>query len=154
MNIISTQFGYVNLAFHNNKLANLQFQNDLYWSKIEKTFFNNEFDSELLTKVVNSIETGKLDSSIEFHLQGTQFQQQVWNQLIKVPFGSTTSYQQLANQINKPSAVRAVANACAKNPIAVLIPCHRVIRSSGKLGGYHWGVELKIKLLKRENIKF
>lgn len=82
-----------------------------------------------------------------FNLVGTPFQQQVWNRLLAIPTGEVTTYQELANDIGRPKAVRAVANAVGANPIAWLIPCHRVIRSDGGLGGYRWGVERKRAML-------
>jgi len=81
---------------------------------------------------------------------GTAFQQQVWELLRKIPAGSTASYTEIARRLGKPSAVRAVASACAANPISVAIPCHRVVRTDGSLAGYYWGIERKQKLLERE----
>jgi AraC family transcriptional regulator of adaptative response/methylated-DNA-[protein]-cysteine methyltransferase len=82
---------------------------------------------------------------------GTAFQQRVWQALRQIPLGTTTTYSGLADRLGQPRAARAVARACAANPIAVLIPCHRVIRRDGGLGGYRWGIELKGKLLARES---
>ena len=83
-------------------------------------------------------------------MKGTKFQLQVWNYLKKIPKGSVKTYKQVASAINKPKSARAVANACAKNPYAPNIPCHRVIRSNGALGGYSGigGVDQKLKLLR------
>ena len=85
-------------------------------------------------------------------LKGTKFQQQVWRYLLKIPVGKVKTYKEIAIKLNKPNSARAVANACAKNPYAPSIPCHRVIRSDGKLGGYSGpgGVKMKEKLLKKE----
>lgn len=83
--------------------------------------------------------------------KGTQFQQQVWKALLTIPPGQTRTYSQIAQQINKPNAVRAVANAIAANTLFYQIPCHRVIRSNGQIGEYRWGSKLKCKLLKSEN---
>ncbi|UQB41541.1 methylated-DNA--[protein]-cysteine S-methyltransferase [Thiomicrospira microaerophila] len=85
---------------------------------------------------------------------GSAFQQNVWQALLSIPFGQTRSYQEIANQIKHPKAVRAVANAVAANPIAWFIPCHRVIRSNGQIGGYAWGIALKKQLLAAEKIEF
>tara|TARA_B100000579_G_C22239107_1_gene579663 strand:- start:89 stop:397 length:309 start_codon:yes stop_codon:yes gene_type:complete len=71
-----------------------------------------------------------------FNLRGTNFQKKVWKELLKIPAGETRSYKEVAMAIGKPKAIRAVANACGKNPYPVTIPCHRVIRSDGKIGGY------------------
>ncbi len=81
---------------------------------------------------------------------GTPFQKDVWNALVKIPYGTVVSYQEIAQAIQNPKAVRAVATAIANNPIAYLIPCHRVIRKNGDLGGYRWGSKLKKDLLKWE----
>ena len=82
--------------------------------------------------------------------QGTEFQRSVWNALLQVPFGQTCSYGDIANSIDKPKAVRAVGAANGRNPIPIVIPCHRVIGSSGKLTGYAGGLPLKEALLKLE----
>ena len=83
-------------------------------------------------------------------IRGTAFQQEVWQQLRAIPCGSTMSYSQVAAAIGHPTAARAVAGACAANPIAVVIPCHRVIAADGGLGGYRWGIERKLRLLQGE----
>lgn len=83
-------------------------------------------------------------------VSGTLFQQRVWTELRRIPFGELRSYQELAVSIGQPTAARAVAGACANNRVAVVIPCHRVIRGTGELGGYRWGVERKQKLLDLE----
>lgn len=87
----------------------------------------------------------------QFDVQGTAFQHQVWQALLELPLGSTTTYQAIADAIGRPKAVRAVANAIGANPIAWLIPCHRVIRSDGGLGGYRWGVQRKRAMLAWEH---
>ena len=86
-------------------------------------------------------------------LEGTNFQRTVWKEISKIPFGETRTYKDLAVAIGKPNSSRAVANACAKNPYPVIIPCHRVIRSDGKLGGYSGvgGIKRKQKLLDMES---
>ena len=88
-------------------------------------------------------------------MKGTPFQVKVWKYLKTIPKGKVITYKQLANAIKMPKAVRAVANACAKNPYAPKIPCHRVIRSDGGLGGYSGpgGIRKKIKLLRSEKVK-
>ena len=88
-------------------------------------------------------------------LEGTDFQRRVWKEISKIPFGETRTYKDLAIAIGKPNSSRAVANACGKNPYPVIIPCHRVIRSDGGLGGYsgRGGIREKIRLLKSEKIK-
>ena len=87
------------------------------------------------------------------YVKGTNFQIKVWEALLKIPQGDVVSYEALAASIGKPKAVRAVANAVAHNPVAFLIPCHRVIRKTGAIGGYHWGSEKKIAILLWESGK-
>jgi AraC family transcriptional regulator of adaptative response/methylated-DNA-[protein]-cysteine methyltransferase len=87
---------------------------------------------------------------LPFDVRATAFQRQVWDALRRIPYGATRSYSQVANEIGRPSAVRAVARACATNPVALVVPCHRVIREDGELGGYRWGVDRKKRLLARE----
>ncbi|HEX4861738.1 MAG TPA: methylated-DNA--[protein]-cysteine S-methyltransferase [Rhizomicrobium sp.] len=82
--------------------------------------------------------------------RGTAFQKEVWQSLRKIPAGRTASYADIAGAIGRPKAVRAVAQACAANPLAVAVPCHRVVASNGNLSGYRWGVERKKRLLARE----
>ena len=88
--------------------------------------------------------------TLPLDLQGTEFQKQVWAGIAKIPAGATVTYQQLASSIGRKSSVRAVASACGANPVAIVVPCHRVLRSDGGLGGYRWGVERKKELLLRE----
>jgi AraC family transcriptional regulator of adaptative response/methylated-DNA-[protein]-cysteine methyltransferase len=83
-------------------------------------------------------------------VRATAFQMKVWNKLRQIPRGETRSYGEVAREIGEPGAVRAVARACASNPIALAVPCHRVVRSDGGLAGYRWGMERKKKLLERE----
>lgn len=91
--------------------------------------------------------SGKLD----IELIGTAFQQRVWEALMKIPRGQTLSYSQLAQSLGRPNAARAVARACAQNRLAVIVPCHRIIRGDGSLGGYRWGLPRKAALLNSES---
>jgi AraC family transcriptional regulator of adaptative response/methylated-DNA-[protein]-cysteine methyltransferase len=95
----------------------------------------------------------KLRSSLPLDIQATAFQRRVWTQLQSIPFGATRSYAQVAKAIGQPTATRAVARACATNPVAVAIPCHRVVRKDGDMGGYRWGVERKETLLQLERAR-
>jgi len=83
-------------------------------------------------------------------VRATAFQRRVWEALRRIPYGSTRSYTEVARAIGRPSATRAVARACATNPAALVIPCHRVVSADGGLGGYRWGVKRKRTLLERE----
>jgi AraC family transcriptional regulator of adaptative response/methylated-DNA-[protein]-cysteine methyltransferase len=95
----------------------------------------------------------KLNSALPLDIQATAFQRRVWSCLQSIPFGATRSYGQVAKAIGQPTATRAVARACATNPVAVAIPCHRVVREDGDLGGYRWGIERKKALLQMETEK-
>lgn len=88
--------------------------------------------------------------NIEYLLQGTDFQKMVWNALLKIPYGKTLTYKEIAILINKPKAVRAVANAISKNKLLIIIPCHRVIGSNGSLTGFRGGLDLKEHLINLE----
>ena len=100
---------------------------------------------------VASMLTGR-SGAVDVELIGTAFQQRVWQALMKIPPGHTLSYAQLAESLGKPSAARAVARACAQNRLAVIVPCHRIVRGDGSLGGYRWGLPLKDTLLQRERV--
>ena len=105
---------------------------------------------QLVARVVGFIEAPAIGLDLPLDVRGTAFQQRVWQALREIPAGSTASYTDIANRIGSPKAVRAVAQACAANPMAVAIPCHRVVRNDGALSGYRWGVERKRALLERE----
>ncbi len=91
-------------------------------------------------------------TKINLCLIGSPLQLQVWNALLKIPAGKVTNYKTLAKHIGKPKAVRAIATAIGRNPLSWFIPCHRVLRSNGELGGYHWGLKVKTTMLKFESI--
>ncbi|MCX8977110.1 bifunctional DNA-binding transcriptional regulator/O6-methylguanine-DNA methyltransferase Ada [Citrobacter portucalensis] len=101
-------------------------------------------------EVIVAINSRDAPLSLPLDIRGTAFQQQVWQALRTIPCGETVSYQQLASAIGKPKAVRAVASACGANKLAIVIPCHRVIRGDGALSGYRWGIARKAQLLQRE----
>ena len=104
-----------------------------------------------LAAQIEALRCGAVHSpQIPLDIRGTAFQQLVWSALQRIPRGATRSYSELAKAIGKPKAARAVANACAANPVAVVIPCHRVVEQSGGLGGYRWGVKRKAALLEHE----
>jgi AraC family transcriptional regulator of adaptative response/methylated-DNA-[protein]-cysteine methyltransferase len=105
---------------------------------------------DLVAKVVGLIEKPGVGLDLPLDIRGTAFQQRVWKALQQIPVGSTASYADIAKLIGMPKAIRAVAQACGANSLAVAIPCHRVIRNDGALSGYRWGVERKRALLERE----
>ena len=104
----------------------------------------------LVDSVVAHVEGKTSAEALPLDVRATAFQWQVWRALQRIPEGATRTYQQLARELGRPSAARAVARACASNRVAVLIPCHRVVRGDGALGGYRWGVARKAALLARE----
>jgi AraC family transcriptional regulator of adaptative response/methylated-DNA-[protein]-cysteine methyltransferase len=104
----------------------------------------------LISKIKSFVEAPASGLDLPLDIQGTAFQRRVWLALRDIPVGSTASYTDIANRIGSPKSVRAVAQACAANPLALAVPCHRVVRSDGALSGYRWGVERKRTLLARE----
>lgn len=115
------------------------------------TLINGDVELEqLVARVVGSIEAPGSGLDLPLDLRGTAFQQRVWRALREIPAGSTASYTEVADRIGAPTSVRAVARACAANPLAVAVPCHRVVRNDGALSGYRWGSERKRALLERE----
>ncbi len=104
----------------------------------------------LVAEVVGFIEQPRAGVELALDLRGTVFQERVWQALREIPPGATASYTEVAAAIGAPRAVRAVARACGANPLAVAIPCHRVVRSDGGLSGYRWGLTRKRRLLERE----
>ncbi len=105
---------------------------------------------ELVAQVLALLESPRNGPDLPLDIRGTAFQRRVWMALRDIPAGSTATYAEIAARIGKPKAVRAVANACASNEIAVAVPCHRVLRSDGKLAGYRWGIERKRAILEKE----
>nr|WP_321983909.1 bifunctional DNA-binding transcriptional regulator/O6-methylguanine-DNA methyltransferase Ada [uncultured Lichenicoccus sp.] len=104
----------------------------------------------LVAQVVGLIEAPRTALDLPLDIRGTVFQQRVWQALREIPAGRTMTYTDLAGRVGAPGSTRAVAGACAANPLAVAIPCHRVVRQDGALAGYRWGVERKRRLLERE----
>lgn len=104
----------------------------------------------LVAEVVDLIDRPEQAAELPLDIRGTEFQMRVWDALQNVPAGTTVSYASLAEQIGAPNEVRAVAQACAANPLAVAIPCHRAVQANGEMAGYRWGVERKRALLERE----
>jgi AraC family transcriptional regulator of adaptative response/methylated-DNA-[protein]-cysteine methyltransferase len=121
------------------------------FSKAKLVGADAEFES-LVAKVVGLVEAPRLGSNLPLDVRGTAFQRRVWKALSAIPAGSTVSYTNLAQKIGAPKSVRAVAQACGANPLAIAIPCHRVVRNDGALSGYRWGIERKRALLRREGV--
>jgi AraC family transcriptional regulator, regulatory protein of adaptative response / methylated-DNA-[protein]-cysteine methyltransferase len=104
-----------------------------------------------MREIIRHLEGRRPRLELPLDIQATAFQWQVWNALSRIPYGETRTYKEVAASIGRPSAVRAVAHACATNPVSVVIPCHRVVRTSGELAGYRWGLERKKALLAAEH---
>jgi AraC family transcriptional regulator of adaptative response/methylated-DNA-[protein]-cysteine methyltransferase len=106
---------------------------------------------KLSVRVLKFIENPASVIDLPLDIRGTDYQKRVWAALRKIPVGKTASYTDIANRLKTPNAARAVAGACAANSLAIVIPCHRVVKSDGALSGYRWGVERKRRLLQVEN---
>ncbi len=109
--------------------------------------------SGALEAVLSRISGKSLDDTLQLDLQGTEFQREVWNQLLAIPAGKTRTYLDVAQAINRPKATRAVAQACGANPVAVVVPCHRVVMSDGSIGGYSGLPGVKQALLQAEGVE-
>lgn len=105
---------------------------------------------DTVARVVGFVENPALGLDLPLDIRGTAFQQRVWQALRRIPAGATASYREIAERVGAPRSARAVAQACGANPLAVAIPCHRVVRADGDLSGYRWGVARKAALLRRE----
>ncbi len=103
-----------------------------------------------ISMLVQHLDGNKPHLDLPVDVQATAFQWRVWQELQAIPYGATRSYSQVAQAIGRPTAARAVAHACATNPIAIVVPCHRVVRENGQMGGYRWGTERKERLLAQE----
>jgi AraC family transcriptional regulator of adaptative response/methylated-DNA-[protein]-cysteine methyltransferase len=107
-------------------------------------------DERWLQEIVRRVEGAPPSLDLPLDVQATVFQRRVWQELQKIPRGTTRTYTQVARALGTPRSVRAVARACATNPVSIVVPCHRVIRTDGSLAGYRWGLQRKQKLLERE----
>jgi O-6-methylguanine DNA methyltransferase len=103
-----------------------------------------------IRQILEYLEGKRTDFDLPLDLRGTEFQKSVWSALLEIPYGETCSYQELARRVGKPKAVRAVGSANGANPVPLIVPCHRVIATGGKLGGYGGGLEAKARLLAME----
>lgn len=147
--VASTSKGICHIAFfddENTAFANLQCQ---FPAAQYQQILDKEQQNALY---IFSHDWSKLHQ-IKLHLKGTDFQLKVWEALLKIPMGKLATYGNIAKQLQNPNASRAVGTAIGDNPVAFLIPCHRVIQSSGALGGYHWGVNRKTAMIGWEAAK-
>jgi len=147
-------YGPMLLSSTEKGICGLAFKSDLSKEETKLKLFNYwpnanfQYNDNLITKHASSILENK--NSLSIHMIGTPFQTNVWKALLTIPIGNITTYSDVAYHLKNPNAVRAIANAIGKNPICWLIPCHRVIRKSGGLGGYRWGLNIKNNLLASE----
>ena len=137
--------GILEIAYNNNELISLKLVNKYIFSCEENDFIKN-----LKTQLDEYFSGQRKIFDIKLNPSGTNFQKLVWKELQKIPYGKTKSYSQIANEIGNKNAQRAVGSACNKNPIIIIIPCHRVISKNGNLGGFAYGNLIKKKLLNHE----
>jgi len=156
--LASCSLGWFIVACFDGKVCYLAFgsSDDALLTELKAYFPAAELilasDSSLSDRVAEMIESPRSASDVPVAPFGTKFQKQVWAALRQAKPGDTATYAEIATAVGRPAAVRAVARACGANPVAVLIPCHRIIGSDGSLRGYRWGIELKRRLLERERV--
>ena len=140
--IASTDKGVCYIAFGDTEIA---------YKELVEMFFHANFIHEVQPSHLQAVSflqnPENAHNPLQLHIKGTDFQLKVWDALLKIPLGQLTTYSHISNHIGKPKANRAVGTAVGSNPISYIIPCHRVIRSSGELGGYHWGLDLKVAMI-------
>lgn len=142
-------FGFVNILIkeEEGRLVKLDFTHK------DETKNYNSFAKNVFGQVDEYFKGKRFKFDLDLYLYGSEFQKRVWQELMKVPYGETRSYLDIAMSINKPKASRAVGMANNKNPIAIIIPCHRIISTNRKLTGYRGGLDLKASLLELEGQK-
>lgn len=156
---LETTFGPVCVASTNKGICYLAFGDTTQaYNELVEMFPNANFvlqEQHIHQQAIAFLKNPKdaLNNPLQLHIKGTDFQLKVWSALLKIPLGELTTYGNISNQLNNPNANRAVGSAVGSNPVSYLIPCHRVIRSNGELGGYHWGVNLKIAMIGWEAAK-
>ena len=156
--IINTPIGYALIAATDKGLCYLifgdncqQLENNLKDNFPDNFFSKNLASIQKYTQLIDRYFQGQEnDFRLTFDIEATAFQWAVWQRLLKIPTGKTLSYKNIAQSLGNYRSSRAVARACSSNPIGLIIPCHRVVRSDGKIGGYKWGIQRKLALLKLE----
>ena len=149
--VAATEKGICAVSFGDNadELRN-ELKNEFFAATLEN---NDALLTEAVTAILRSLEGEKTILTLPLDLRASAFQMRVWAELRKIPRGETRSYGQIAAKLGNPNAIRAVARACATNPVALINPCHRVIAANGKLTGYRWGIDRKAELLRAERAK-
>ncbi|PVW15098.1 methylated-DNA--[protein]-cysteine S-methyltransferase [Marixanthomonas spongiae] len=148
---VNTPIGWMELIGDASGLASAMFIDD---EKVSKTAISETLPDSLqktMEQLTEYFEGSRQTFNIPLNPNGTKFQKKVWQQLQSIPFGKTTSYQKMANALGDPKVIRAAASANGKNPISIIIPCHRVIGSDGSLTGYAGGLHRKKWLLQHES---
>jgi AraC family transcriptional regulator of adaptative response/methylated-DNA-[protein]-cysteine methyltransferase len=146
--VAASQRGICSIALGDDPAALVEEFQDQF-PKAELIGGDEEFE-QWVAQAIAFVEQPALGLRLPLEVRGTAFQHRVWMKLREIPYGQTRSYTQIAQALSEPKAARAVARACAANPIAVAIPCHRVVRTDGSLSGYRWGIERKARLLEAE----
>ena len=137
--------GILEIICKNNELTSLKIVD-----KVNISPFETDFIKSIKLQLSEYFSGKRKEFSIKINPEGTEFQKAVWSELIKIPYGKTKSYSEIAQNIGNKNAQRAVGNACNKNPIMIIIPCHRIISKKGDMAGYAYGADIKIKLLNTE----
>ena len=149
---IDSPVGRIYLRGDGDFLTGLYLPNHKHWSGLDRTARRSDSAFKVARQQLAEYFAGRRQQfDIPIKLAGTSFQQRVWRELEKIPFGVTISYVELARRVGQPNAVRAVGAANGRNPVSIVVPCHRVIASDGKLTGYGGGIENKRKLLDWEH---
>ena len=142
-----TRIGYLTITEEDSAITGIMFGKQ----KQEGEFILSSLIKETFSQIGEYLEGKRKEFNIKINPKGTDFQKMVWNELLKISYGETRSYKDIAAKVNKPKGARAVGMANNKNPIPIIIPCHRVIGANGNLTGYAGGVNIKEKLLRIEH---
>lgn len=146
--IYNTSIGKISIIQEGEYIVKIGFDEELKDIEIKET----KLILKTISEIKEYLEGKRKEFDIPIKLQGTKFQKKVWNELLKIPYGETCSYKDIAIRINNEKGVRAVGMANHNNPIAIIVPCHRVIGKNGKLVGYAGGIDIKSKLLEIEKL--
>ncbi len=150
---LPSPIGNLLLVANNTGLKQILFEDENQFGKIKADWVKDPSKLKSVSdQLIAYFNKERTTFDVTLSPDGSAFQKQIWKQLLEIPYGKTCSYLDIAGSINKPSACRAIGMANSKNPIPIIIPCHRVIGKNGKLTGYAGGLETKAKLLKIENI--
>ena len=143
---IDTPIGFIEVKASDNGLVSIAFV-----EAMDEDCRSNQHTNEAIQQLTEYFDGKRKQFNLHLDAKGTEFQDTVWRALVDVPYGETTSYAEIAKRIGRPKAMRAVGAANGRNPLAIVVPCHRIIGSSGKLVGYASGLERKTFLLNLEN---